>query len=116
MSCIGIAQRLKSIGFDCWWFDADIGQARQAYERRGRGTLTDFDRQVAAIHSCESQLRVLFPESQITTLDGNGVRKPPEEIWPVTYSKCSSASKGEVCARPLTAPVNESVRFAAMQL
>jgi hypothetical protein len=38
------------------------------------------------------------------------------ESQPAMSSKCSSASKGEVFARPLIAPANGSVRFVAMQL
>jgi hypothetical protein len=90
MTYLSIGRTLKSIGLECWWFDADIEQARRAYAQRGRGTIEDFDRQIAAIRHFEPKLRELFQAHRITTLDSNGVRGAPQAIWASMLQKTPS--------------------------
>jgi hypothetical protein len=79
--CLPVVASLKRAGFSCWWFEADVGQSRRAFQARRKGTLQDFETQVAGIEANRPGIRAIFGKNSLTTLSRRGARLRPETIW-----------------------------------
>jgi hypothetical protein len=71
---------LKRAGISCWWFDADLSQARVAFERMGKSIAT-FDKQVADITTERARILAVFEPNVVRALDSSGDRLSASRIW-----------------------------------
>jgi len=79
--CLPVVASLKRAGFSCWWFEADLGQARRAFQKRPKGALQDFETQVTGIASQRPGIRAVFGKNSLVTLNKHGARLQPATIW-----------------------------------
>src|SRR5262249_8769336 len=79
--CLPVVASLKRAGFACWWFDADLAQARQAYLARRKGNPEDFERQMAGINAERQKISSLFESRSLKTLESDGTRLEPKTLW-----------------------------------
>ncbi len=79
--CLAVAEALKRAGFSCWWFEADVAQARRAFGQRHKATLDDFDKQIAGIEAVRPGIVALFGKNRLVTLNRRGARLQPQTIW-----------------------------------
>lgn len=86
-SSLEIAKALKDAGFSCWWFNADYGEAKKAYMRRGEDPLISFEIQVKSFVEEWGKIEMIFSPNILMTLDSKGIRLSAEEIFDKVMEK-----------------------------
>jgi len=76
-----LVERLKQNGVVLWWFEADAEHAISEFIRRGDVSLAAFERQMKALADSHEVIEAVFRPNIITTLDDEGRRMEPEEIY-----------------------------------
>jgi hypothetical protein len=74
-------QVFQQAGAVTWWFWGPEDRARQHFEVRGTGLLTDFDRQLSLIHEHHAQLAAMTGVHRLKTLRDDGSFLPLAHIW-----------------------------------
>lgn len=81
VSCLPVINILKRAGFKIWWFDADYDVARAEFIKRGDVPVQRFDIQVPAITQNWAAIETVFSRNIIRTLEADGTRLNPEDIY-----------------------------------
>lgn len=69
-----IVGELVSLGFAIWWFDGDLGRARELYIARSGlpNTIRDFDAQTIRLAEAREEIARIYAGRMITTLTSSG--------------------------------------------
>ena len=78
---LSVVAALKREGVSIWWFDADHAAARRAFIERGDVPLECFDRQMPKIVRAWPSIKTLFEPNIVATLNADGKRSSPEELF-----------------------------------
>jgi len=68
-----VIETLVSLGFTAWWFEGDLGRARErSITRDGPNSVHQFDAQVMHLTNAREEIAKFYSGRMITTLTPNG--------------------------------------------
>lgn len=83
VSKLASVQRLRSAGFDCWWFDGDHKAAREGFIRRRERLSPDlagYERQTREITGAWTQISAFYGDRVVRTVLADGSRVSCPEL------------------------------------
>lgn len=96
VSLLPCIRLLRTVGFDCWWFDGDHDAALDGYvQRRGRSpsTLATYQRQTSEITAAWARISAFYGDRVVHTVAAEGARAPfPELANRILATPASAAS------------------------